>query len=195
MMPIDARLATVLLLLCLAATPIAAQEPAAPSPSPTATPAMRKDPLGIAGLGGDRPANSRTEITAQKEATFDEKGNKAVFTGDVRVNDPQFTLTADKLIVTLAADRSGIARAEAEGNVVIVQETKSDQPGAIGRARSAVYEPESGNVTLSGWPEIQQGINRHIATEAGTRMILNRDGRARTYGGSRTVITDTPDRP
>jgi hypothetical protein len=46
-------------------------------------------------------------------------------------------------------------------------------------------------VTLSGWPEIQQGINRHIAANESTRMVLNRDGRATTEGASRTVITDT----
>jgi hypothetical protein len=40
-------------------------------------------------------------------------------------------------------------------------------------------------------PEIQQGINRHIATSPGTRMIIQRDGRATTEGPSRTVITDT----
>lgn len=165
----------------------------APAQTPEATPA-RKDPLGLGGLSGDRPPNARTEITAQKEATFDDAGNRAIFTGDVRVNDPQFTLTADKLTVILTKDRSGIAKAEAEGNVVIVQQTAGDaETGAIGRARRAIYEPASGDVTLIGWPEIQQGINRHVATEAGTRMVLNRDGRAKTFGASRTVITDTSD--
>jgi hypothetical protein len=46
-------------------------------------------------------------------------------------------------------------------------------------------------ITLIGWPEVQQGINRHLASQESTRMILNRDGRATTEGPSRTVITDT----
>ena len=153
------------------------------------------DPLGLGPLADNRPLGAKTEITAQKEATFDEKNNIAVFIGNVRVSDPGFVLAADKLTVTLAADRSGIDRAIAEGNVVIVQRTPEDKDGenkgAIGRAQRAEYVPSTGRATLSGSPEIQQGINRHIATSPGTRMILHRDGRASTVGPSRTVITDS----
>ncbi len=153
------------------------------------------DPLGLGPLADNRPLGAKTEITAQKEATFDEKKNIAVFIGNVRVSDPGFVLAADKLTVTLAADRSGIDRAIAEGNVVIVQRSPEDKDGenkgAIGRAQRAEYVPSTGRATLSGSPEIQQGINRHIATSPGTRMILHRDGRASTVGPSRTVITDS----
>jgi hypothetical protein len=79
--------------------------------------------------------------------------------------------------------------------VVIVQRTPDDKEGenkgAVGRAQRVEYTPATGRATLSGSPQIQQGINRHIATSPGTRMILNRDGRASTVGPSRTVITDT----
>ena len=151
------------------------------------------DPLGLGPLGDTRAHGAKTEITAQKEATFDEKNNLAIFIGSVRVNDPSFLLAADKLTVTLTADRSGIERAVAEGNVVIVQQTGGDDDAkrATGRAQRAEYIPATGRATLSGNPEIQQGINRHIATSPGTRMILHRDGRASTVGPSRTVITDS----
>ncbi len=151
------------------------------------------DPLGLGPLGDTRAPGAKTEITAQKEATFDERKNVAVFVGSVRVNDPSFLLASDRLTVTLLPDRSGIERAVAEGNVVIVQRTKADaeNKGAVGRAERAEYVPSSGRATLSGSPQIQQGINRHIATSPGTRMILYRDGRASTVGPSRTVITDT----
>lgn len=151
------------------------------------------DPLGLGPLGDTRAPGAKTEITAQKEATFDEKNNLAIFIGSVRVNDPSFLLAADKLTVTLTADRSGIERAVAEGNVVIVQQTGGDDDAkrATGRAQRAEYIPATGRATLSGNPEIQQGINRHIATSPGTRMILHRDGRASTVGPSRTVITDS----
>lgn len=154
------------------------------------------DPLGFGALSKDRPKGSTTEITAQKEATFNEKENRAVFIGDVRVKDPAFLLSSDRLTVFMNKDRSGIDRAVAEGNVVIVQQTaNSSEKGAIGRAREAVYVPSTGVVTLSGWPEVQQGINRHVATTPATRMILNRDGRATTEGASKTVITDTEKAP
>ncbi len=151
------------------------------------------DPLGLGPLADSRPVGAKTEITAQKEATFDEKRNIAVFVGSVRVNDPSFLMAADRLTVTLSADRSGIERAVAEGNVVIVQRTSKDEEGkgAVGRAQRAEYIPSTGKATLSGSPQIQQGINRHIATSPSTRMILHRDGRASTVGPSRTVITDS----
>lgn len=157
-----------------------------------ATAPRQADPLGFGSLSKDRPKGSTTEITAQKEATFDEKENRAIFTGDVRVKDPSFLLSADRLTVFLNKNRSGIERAVAEGNVVIVQQTSSPtEKGAIGRAREAVYVPSTGIVTLSGWPEVQQGINRHVATTPATRMVLHRDGRATTEGASKTLITDT----
>ena len=157
-----------------------------------ATAPRQSDPLGFGALSKDRPKGSTTEITAQKEATFSEKENQAIFIGDVKVKDPAFLLSADRLTVFLNKDRSGIERAVAEGNVVIVQQASNpSEKGAIGRAREAVYIPATGMVTLSGWPEVQQGINRHIATTPTTRMIMHRDGRATTEGASRTMITDT----
>ncbi len=162
----------------------------------TSSAPVKQDPLGFGALAKDRPAGSKTEITAQKEATFIEKENRAIFVGDVRVKDPAFLLSADRLTVYLNASRSGIDRAVADGNVIIVQQTAdASEKGAIGRARTAEYVPSTGRVTLSGWPEIQQGINRHLASAEGTRMILNSDGRATTEGPSRTVITDTTETP
>lgn len=157
----------------------------------------RQDPLGLGSFTKERPAGSKTEITAQKEATFDEKANRAVFTGDVRIKDPAFLLSADRLTVHLNANRSGIERAVADGNVIIVQQTSpgSTEKGAVGRARQAEYTPSTGRVVLSGRPEIQQGINLHLADSDSTRMILDRDGRATTEGPSRTVITDTSQTP
>lgn len=177
-------------LLCasalVTATPVFAQ------PTGDAASSTREDPLGLALLGRDRPKGSQTEITAEEQATFSDKENQAVFLGSVRIKDPTFLLNCDRLTVFLNKERSGIDRAVAEGNVVIVQQTESGQnDGAVGRAERAEYVPSTGTVTLSGSPEIQQGINRHIASDANTRMILNRDGRAITEGPSRTVITDT----
>jgi len=151
-----------------------------------------EDPLGFGALSKNRPKGSTTEITAQKDAVFDEKQNTATFNGDVRVKDPAFLLSCDKLTVHLTKERNGIDHAVAESNVVIVQQTgNSSEKGAVGKSRQAVYVPSKGEVTLIGWPEVQQGINRHIATDQSTRMILNSNGRATTEGASKTVITDT----
>ena len=42
----------------------------------------------FAGLGKDRPADAKTEILANKEATFDNAASVAEFTGSVVVHDP-----------------------------------------------------------------------------------------------------------
>lgn len=154
------------------------------------------DPLGFGALSKDRPKGSTTEITAQKEATFEEKERRAVFIGDVRVKDPAFLMSCDRLTVFLNDERSGIDRAVAEGRVIIVQQTENaGEKGAIGRARKAIYIPSTGTATLSNWPEVQQGINRHVATTASTIMILKSDGRFTTEGASKTLITDTEQPP
>lgn len=172
---------------------------AAPLPAQDETPSMSPgeragSPLGgaFAGLGKDRPKDAQTEITATKEASFDNANSTAEFVGRVVVRDPQFTLTCDRLKVVLSKDRRGMETAEAFGNVVIVQETTEGQASkAIGRAGQATYVPSTGDVTLRIWPSIQQGVNNQVATEEGTVMILNRSGRSTTKGGSKTMITDS----
>ena len=94
---------------------------------------------------------------------------------------------------------SGLQRAIAEGNpdypVVIVQ----DKPGVngaapehdVGIALKADYNADTGDVVLTGWPRVSQGINTQIATSAETVMIMNKDGQTmRTIGPSRTVIQE-----
>jgi lipopolysaccharide export system protein LptA len=163
------------------------------------------------------PQSGPMEITASKEASYEDRARKAIFVGDVQVKNAEFTLSAEKLTVffkkgaekakaTDAADfdKSGLAKqfgsgglekVVAEGKVVITHVT----PGAsgaeptryLGTAERVEYDTDSGNVTLSGWPKVQQGINTHSATDASTVMIVNRDGRMKTIGQSKTVIEDT----
>ena len=160
-----------------------------------ASPAGKGGALGMfSPLASDRPTGALTEISAKEEASFDSAKNIAQFSGAVVVKDPQFTLKCDTLTVKLRADRKGIETAEARGKVVIMQEKtdpESKDERAVGRAENVVYNPAKGEVTLSGWPSIRQGINNQVATEASTVMTLRADGQSRTTGGSKTVISDT----
>lgn len=159
----------------------------------------KKDPLGLGSLGQQRPPDAKTEITAQKQATFDNNKGVATFEGNVLVVDAQVDIKCDKLTVYLAKDRKGMERAEAEGSVVIIHkgtDTNGRRNESIAQAETAIYVPASGDVTLIGWPQVRQGINNHLATEESTRMILNREGRMTTEGPSRTVIIEgSQDRP
>ena len=192
------RLSLALLLtLTLLARPVAlrAQEL---SPSMNPDSGDKKSPFGMSGLSKERPKDAKTEITAKKQATFDNSTSIAEFEGSVVVKDVQFTLFCDKLKVTLNKNRKGLQLVEAFGDardrVIIVQEN-TDGAGkvtkAIGRATKTVYDPETGIITLHGWPSVQHGINLQQATEEGTIMYLNRDGRMDTKGGSKTTIVES----
>jgi lipopolysaccharide export system protein LptA len=150
---------------------------------------------------------TETEIKAVGDATFDAGNHIATFLGGVTVNDPRFTMTAQKLTVYLLKTRDanstdtsptgGIDRAVAEGNVEIVQKpTPSTKPGepperVSGHSEKATFEPKTGVVVLTGSPIVHRGVNEHIATSPATVMTLTRDGGLRTNGPSKTIIRDT----
>jgi lipopolysaccharide export system protein LptA len=203
---------------------------ASPTPAGSASPAAKKEKKQNDLLQGSSQNKGPTEITSQ-ETQFDGQSRTGVFIGTVKVIDPDFTMTTDRLTVHMAKqeDGGGLSSAEADGNVIIVHANESknakggtdasaaatpapsptravnsalaDPPGpspsptpplvlSTGRAQKALYDAKDESVTLIGWPQITQGVNTHISTEEGTRMILYRDGRLKTYGGSRTIIQD-----
>ena len=169
--------------------------------------------------GGEsaKQGKGSTEITA-REASFDQKTHQAVFGGDVKVVNPDFNINCDKLTAFLknnenkgngaAAPRppaekkgpstGGLEKAIAEGSVVITQD-KVDSEGKptrnVGRSKRAVYDAASGDVTLTGRPEVQQGINTIVALDESTVMVLNREGRMKVTGPHKTVIKDAPENP
>jgi lipopolysaccharide export system protein LptA len=207
-----------------------AAQAAAKSPAAKKSPTNGKEPPGGSAPGaqsndlfGDdssgRPKGP-TEITATQEAQFDTKTRTGVFIGNVKVIDPQFTMTADRLTVHLNKDEDGggLNEADAQGNVVIIHvnqpktqgqpaqpasapvapagSTKTgpaqaqQPPTSIGKGDNALYEAKDGSITLTGWPQVTQGGNTHIAIAPGVRMVLFKDGRMQTYGSTRTLIED-----
>lgn len=92
----------------------------------------------------------------------------------------------------------GLERVVAEGNVLITQDkvaANGEVTHYVGKAARAEYNATTGDVTLTGWPQIQQGINNQVATEEGTVMILNRAGRLKAIGPTKTVIQESSDPP
>lgn len=172
---------------------------------------------GIAVPGKDEPQAKRpkgaTEISSN-EVDFNQKTHQAVFIGNVVVKDPEFDLQCDKLTAILKNDKStngdkapkppapegapkkkggGLEKAIAEGNVIISQD-KLDPDGTVtkstGRAQRADYSAVTGDMMLSGRPEVQQGINTCVATDASTKMYMTRDGKMRVEGPSKMIIRD-----
>lgn len=208
----------------------AQQKPASGAKPPAAkSPASKQSPTPGKGQSNDLLGDSNgrpqgpTEITATQEAEFDTKTRSGVFIGNVKVVDPQFTLTSNRLTVHLNKDEDGggLNQAEAQGNVVIVhinqpktpaQTTAASKPAAggatvpptpaptpapaqtpttsVGKAENALYLAKDGTITLTGWPQVTQGLNTHIATAPGVKMVIYKDGKMQTYGSTRTLIVD-----
>jgi lipopolysaccharide export system protein LptA len=83
-------------------------------------------------LGDDDSKNKGpTEITAKEEVDFDANAHTAIFVGNVKVIDPQFTMTTDKLTVWMnkQEEGGGIKEAHADGNVIIVHVNQAKNNG------------------------------------------------------------------
>jgi len=89
-----------------------------------------------------------TEITSDY-LVADYRNKKAVFTGNVKVSDPDMTMTCEKLIVWLT-EEDEIRLIEAEDSVVIRMEGLSSQSG------KAVYNPTSGKLELTDRPQVSR---------------------------------------
>jgi lipopolysaccharide export system protein LptA len=165
----------------------------------------------------EKKSKGPTEITAL-EATFDQKANLAVFIGDVVVKDPEFNVICDKLTAHLkqeekskpaltrpgisppveAKKKSGglekaVAESTSDRRVIITQEKDNGTGGktlSVGKADKATYDAVTGDVVLTGTPDVTQGINRVQATDPGTVMTLNRDGHMKAVGPHRTTIVE-----
>jgi lipopolysaccharide export system protein LptA len=91
----------------------------------------------------------------------------------------------------------GLEKAIAEadpGKIVTVVQEKNEADGtlsrSIGHGKKVHFDSVTGDITLTGKPDVQQGINTCIATDESTIMILNRDGHMRVTGPHKSVIRD-----
>ena len=96
-----------------------------------------------------------------------------------------------------APSKGGLERAHAEmtngGRVVITQdkkETDGTMTNSTGTAEQADYNATTGDIKLTGNPEIRQGISHVVPAEEGVILILNRDGRYRAIGRTKTLLQD-----
>ena len=87
-----------------------------------------------------------TEITSDK-LFFDYEGKKAIFTGNVVVNDADLQMTGEKLTVHMSQEDE-IERLEAEGSVEIKME------GMRSRSGKAVYTLKTGIMVLTVRPQV-----------------------------------------
>lgn len=102
--------------------------------------------------------------------------------------------SADKSSAGLIGAPSGLEKAVAEGRVVILQEKKNEKGQIeknVGRAEKVVYEASTGNITLMGWPRVEQNLNTITSEEESTVMVMNKSGKVEVQGKSKTVLRDS----
>ena len=91
----------------------------------------------------------------------------------------------------------GLERAIAEGSVMITQdkvEADGSVTKSVGRAKKAVYEASTGDIILTGRPQVQQGMSSIVSTDESTVITLNRDGRMTTKGPHKTTLVEQKDK-
>lgn len=98
--------------------------------------------------------------------------------------------------------KGGLEKAIAEmpngGRVIITQDKKEadgSMTNSVGKADKAVYNAVTGDITMTGNPEIRQGISKVVPAEEGVTLIINRDGRYHAIGRTKTLLQDNNDKP
>ena len=108
------------------------------------------DPLSGAMRSGKGP-RGQTTITSDR-LEFDYKEYVALFEGHVKVADPQFTLTADRMLVFFE-NTNDVSRVDAVGHVHMVS---LDRKATCGKA---VYTRNNGAIVLTLDPIVSKGDN------------------------------------
>jgi lipopolysaccharide transport protein LptA len=127
-------------------------------------------------------------ISAEHQTDLDIKSSSMTFAGSVIVESSRMHLTCDKFVVHMRQDRKGMSYGEALGNVVINMLENGKPTGNVAFAKKAIYRPDAGDVTLSGYPRIQQAKTEIVAATADTIIILNTNGGIKTEGRVRTIL-------
>ncbi|GFO61619.1 lipopolysaccharide export system protein LptA [Geomonas silvestris] len=98
------------------------------------------------------PVASREPLTIKSDTLRADNDKKnATFEGKVVARQGDLTLYADRLVISYSGDGKDLSRAEAFGNVRILQGARQAS-GA-----HAVYEPKQARIILDGAPKVTQG--------------------------------------
>lgn len=124
-------------------------------------------------------------ITSQ-QLEADYQKNLVTFIGDVKVEQQDITLYADRLLLFIAKEGEEIDKIVAQGHVHMVQGTRE------ATCREAIYYHRKGKVILQGDPVVSEGNNR----VHGKRIIYYIDEQksvAEGEGEERVTVTIIPD--
>lgn len=131
-------------------------------------------------FGGIKADPTLPVAVTSQTLTVDQSDGAAQFTGNVLVIQGEMRLSADTLRVEYKADKSGIARLFADGNVMLVNATDA------AKSDTAVYTIDTGEVVMNGGVVMSQGQTVLTAQ----RMVIDlKTGMGRMEGGVSTTFT------
>ena len=130
--------------------------------------------VAFGGIQGD--PTLPVDITSQS-LSINQKDGEAEFDGSVLVIQGEMRLSADNLRVEYKADKSGIERLIAKGNVLLVNAVDAAS------ADSAIYTIDTGEVIMSGNVSLSQGETTLMAPKL---LIDLKTGMGRLEGGVKT---------
>lgn len=120
---------------------------------------------------------AETVITSSR-LEYDYKESVVLFEENVKVNDPQFTMSADRVLVFLEGTND-VRQVRALGNVVLTSDNRT------ARCNQAVYTKADGKIVMTGEVMLQRAKDQLWGKEA---VIWVNDQRMQITGGSRMVI-------
>ncbi|MDD5708862.1 MAG: LptA/OstA family protein [Kiritimatiellae bacterium] len=95
------------------------------------------------GTAAAKDARKGETVITSNRLEYDYKESVVMFEENVKVADPQFTMTADRVLVFLAGTND-VRQVRAVGNVVFVSEGRS------ARCAQAVYTRADGKIVMTG---------------------------------------------
>lgn len=136
------------------------------------------------GFGTLQPdPDAPVEVTAENLSANQNDGT-ALFTGDVIVGQGEMRLSAPRVLVVYAKDRSEIARLEARGGVTLVSGAEAAE------GDSADYDVEAGIIVMTGNVLLTQGGSALTAD----KMVADlNEGTAQMTGRVKTVLQTSDD--
>ena len=123
--------------------------------------------------------NGGMTITSER-IEYDYKELVIAFDEHVRVTDPQYTMTADRMLVFLQGTNQ-IKRIIAIGTVDVAQ-----PPDRHAICDKAVYEHDTGSITMTGNPVLTRGADRVVGTKI---IVFQNDQRVVVEGGGRVNLS------
>ena len=163
-------------------------------PAPKPLEAKKTDSPGNAAAASKSPQNM--EILA-RESVMDNKTGKLVFTGDVKVNHPEFIIKSDRLEILMTAGqatgqssgKSPFKSAVASGGMVEITRISPDGKTQIAMARRADYNAETQDIILSGGPPYMQDGKSFVKPDSeDAQIILRGNGKYEVKGSGRSTI-------